>query len=64
MLQSQILLGIIFYTAGYKGWMATADYALQDNVGLTAYYGFNWKEYKDNGKDQPNFYRVDLNYQF
>ena len=52
------------YTAGYKGWMATADYALQDNVGLTAYYGFNWKEYKDNGKDQPNFYRVDLNYQF
>ena len=52
------------YTAGYKGWMATADYALQDNVGLTAYYGFDWKETKQNGKDKPDFYRVDLNYQF
>ena len=52
------------YTAGHKGWMATADYALQDNVGLTAYYGFDWKENKQNGKDKPDFYRVDLNYQF
>ena len=52
------------YNAGYKGWMATADYALQDNVGLTAYYGFDWKETKQNGKDKPDFYRVDLNYQF
>ena len=50
------------YTAGYKGWMATADYALQDNVGLTAYYGFNWKDQA--GTDQNDFYRVDLNYQF
>ena len=50
------------YTAGYKGWMATADYALQDNVGLTAYYGFNWKDQA--GADQNDFYRVDLNYQF
>ena len=50
------------YTAGYKGWMATADYALQDNVGLTAYYGFNWKD--QSGADQNDFYRVDLNYQF
>ena len=52
------------YTAGNKGWMVTADYALQDNVGLTAYYGFDWKETKQNGADQPDFYRVDLNYQF
>ena len=52
------------YTAGHKGWMATADYALQDNVGLTAYYGFDWKETKQNGADKPDFYRVDLNYQF
>ena len=50
------------YTAGYKGWMATADYALQDNVGLTAYYGFDWKDQA--GADQNDFYRVDLNYQF
>ena len=52
------------YTAGHKGWMATADYALQPNVGLTAYYGFDWKETKQNGVDKPDFYRVDLNYQF
>ena len=44
--------------------MATADYALQPNVGLTAYYGFDWKETKQNGVDKPDFYRVDLNYQF
>ena len=50
------------YAAGYKGWMATADYALQDNVGLTAHYGFNWKDQA--GADQNDFYRVDLNYQF
>ena len=47
---------------GFKGWLATANYALQDNVGLTAYYGFNWKDQA--GADQNDFYRVDLNYQF
>ena len=44
--------------------MATVDYALQNNVGLTAYYGFDWKETKDNGKDKGDFYRADLNYKF
>ena len=50
---------------GFKGWLATANYALQDNVGLTAYYGFNNKTNKaqDNTK-LSNYYRVDLNYQF
>ena len=52
------------YKAGNKGWMATVDYALQNNVGLTAYYGFDWKETKDNGKDKGDFYRADLNYKF
>ena len=54
------------YTAGYKGWMATADYALQDNVGLTAYYGFNNKTNKSTGDNEKlsDYYRVDLNYQF
>ena len=28
---------------GYRGWLATAHYALQDNVGVTGYYGFNNK---------------------
>ena len=47
---------------GFKGWLATANYALQNNVGLTAYYGFNWKDQA--GVDQNDLYRVDLNYQF
>lgn len=51
---------------GYKGWLLTADYALQDNVGLTAYYGFKNKTNKrfGNNEKQPEYYRVDLNYQF
>ena len=50
------------YDADSKGWMATVDYALQNNVGLSAYYGFNWKE--QNGDKLDNFYRADLNYKF
>ena len=34
------------YTTDAKGWMATVDYALQNNVGLSAYYGFDWKKPK------------------
>ena len=50
---------------GSKGWLATVDYALQNNVGLSAYYGFNWKEANgDNKKNLGNFYRADLNYKF
>ena len=51
---------------GFKGWLATANYALQDNVGLTAYYGFNNKTNKATGTNDKlsNYYRVDLNYQF
>ena len=50
---------------GSKGWMATVDYALQPNVGLSAYYGFNWKEANGNDKKNlGNFYRADLNYKF
>lgn len=47
---------------GFKGWLATANYALQNNVGLTAYYGFDWKNQA--GVAQSDLYRVDLNYQF
>ena len=50
------------YTQNAKGWMATVDYALQNNVGLSAYYGFDWKT--QNGTDKGDFYRADLNYKF
>ena len=50
------------YTQNAKGWMATVDYALQNNVGLSAYYGFDWKTQK--GTDKGDFYRADLNYKF
>ena len=50
------------YTKDAKGWMATVDYALQNNVGLSAYYGFDWKT--QNGNDKGDFYRADLNYKF
>ena len=50
------------YTTNAKGWMATVDYALQNNVGLSAYYGFDWKT--QNGTDKGDFYRADLNYKF
>ena len=50
------------YTTGAKGWMASVDYALQNNVGLSANYGFNWKD--QDGDKLDNFYRADLNYKF
>ncbi|SNV60432.1 S-layer homology domain-containing protein [Veillonella rodentium] len=51
-----------FYTTDAKGWMATVDYALQNNVGLSANYGFDWKT--QSGADLGDFYRADLNYKF
>ena len=50
------------YTKNAKGWMATVDYALQNNVGLSAYYGFDWKD--QDGNDKADFYRAGLNYKF
>ena len=50
------------YTTNAKGWMASVNYALQNNVGLSAYYGFDWKT--QNGTDKGDFYRADLNYKF
>ena len=47
---------------GYKGWMATVDYALQNNVGLSAYYGFSSEDQK--GNDLGDFYRAEVNYKF
>ena len=42
--------------------MASVDYALQNNVGLSANYGFDWKT--QDGTDKGDFYRADLNYKF
>ena len=50
------------YTQDAKGWMATVDYALQNNVGLSANYGFDWKT--QSGSDLSDFYRAELNYKF
>ena len=50
------------YTTDAKGWMATVDYSLQNNVGLTANYGWDWTD--QNCNDKPDFYGADLNYKF
>ena len=50
------------YTSNYKGWMATVDYALAKNVGLSGYYGFSVED--QNGNDKNDFYRAELNYKF
>ena len=50
------------YTTNAKGWMASVNYALQNNVGLSANYGFDWKT--QSGADLYDFYRADLNYKF
>ena len=50
------------YTTDAKGWMASVDYALQNNVVLSANYGFDWKT--QDGTDKGDFYRADLNYKF
>ncbi len=50
------------YPTDAKGWMASVNYALQNNVGLSANYGFDWKD--QNGNDKADFYRADLNYKF
>ena len=50
------------YTTNAKGWMASVNYALQNNVGLSANYGFDWKT--QDGTDLNDFYRADLNYKF
>ena len=52
---------------GFRGWMATVDYALQDNVSLNAYYGLKNRTHRIDGSLNeylPNYYRVELNYQF
>ena len=46
----------------YKTWLATVDYALYDNVGLSAYWAFNGED--QDGNDLEDYYRAELNYKF
>jgi len=48
--------------ANAKGWLATVDYTLTKNLGLSAYASFKSKT-QDN-VNKPELYRLDLNYQF
>ena len=52
------------YYQDAKGWLASVDYALQQNVGLSAYYGFNWKTTDEDHEKLGDFYRAELNYKF
>ena len=57
-----------FQDAPFKGWLATVDYAVAKNVGVTAYYGFANKSVdtdaaKDNQK-QADYYQAELNFKF
>ncbi len=50
------------YNADYKAWMASVDYSLAKNVGLSAYYAFSAEDQK--GNELPDYYRAELNYKF
>lgn len=46
----------------YKGWLASVDYTINKYLGLSAYATLNSE--KQNGDKYPEYYRVDLNFQF
>ena len=46
----------------YKGWLATVNYALAKNVGLSAYYNFAGEA--QDGMEYLDVYRAELNYKF
>ena len=50
------------YNSDYKAWMATVNYALAKNVGLSAYYAFAAENQA--GDDIGDFYRAQLDYKF
>ena len=49
-------------TQNYKAWAVTAQYALFNNVGLSAFYFFNGEDQK--GNDVPDFYRAQVDFKF
>ena len=50
----------------YRGYLATVDYTVAKNVGLSAYATFNSKKKDDDNKsvNLPEYYRAELNYKF
>ncbi|WP_251441176.1 S-layer homology domain-containing protein [Veillonella intestinalis] len=50
------------YNSDYKAWMASVDYALADNVGLSGYWAFNAEDQQ--GNDLGDYYRAELKYKF
>lgn len=48
--------------ANYKGWLATFDYTLAKNLGLSAYASFNSKT--QTGEPLAEYYRAEVNFQF
>ena len=46
----------------YKAWAVTAQYALFNNVGLSAFYFFNGETQK--GVDVPDYYRAQVDFKF
>ena len=50
------------YNSDYKAWMASVDYALAKNVGLSGYWAFNAED--QSGNDLGDYYRAELNCKF
>ena len=51
-----------YYNTNYKAWFATAQYALYNNVGLSAFYFFNGE--KQDGTSLPDYYRAQVDFKF
>ena len=48
----------------YKGYLATVDYTVAKNVGLSAYATFDSKTQAKKDSNLPEYYRAELNYKF
>ena len=48
----------------YKGYLATVDYTVAKNVGLSAYATFDSKTQAKENNNLPEYYRAELNYKF
>ena len=48
----------------YKGYLATVDYTVAKNVGLSAYATFDSKTQAKKDNNLPEYYRAELNYKF
>ena len=48
----------------YRGYLATVDYTVAKNVGLSAYATFHSKTQAKENNNLPEYYRAELNYKF